>query len=475
MNPYSKLSMLFALLLAHGVCLGQENISKDSVQNALHKAATYYREKVAVHGGYVYHYTIDLKERWGEGKATPEQVWVQPPGTPTVGMAFLKAYEATGDVYFLNASKDAAMALVYGQLSTGGWSNQIDFSSIEIQNFGTKNFRRKESHSSLDDGQTQSAIQLLLKVDAALKFKDAHIHQATKFALDALLAAQFPNGGFPQVWRGPVEIQKVYRASFPDYDWRIEGRVKNYWDFYTLNDNVCGYVADTLIAAHEIYKDLKYMTALARLGDFLILAQMPDPQPAWAQQYDYQMRPIWARRFEPAAISGDESEEAIETLMKIAIATGNQKYLQPIPQALAYLKKSELPGGKLARFYELQTNRPLYMVRKSGKDYELTYDDSNLPSHYGWKTNSHVDQLQKKYQSLLANPKPDVRPKSVNSTDVLKVLQSLDEQGRWVSIHDGQKLVGQAKFPLHAKYLSSAVFSKNMTMLSEYLISQSLK
>ena len=31
--------------------------------------------------------------------------------------------------------------------------------------------------------------------------------------------------------------------------------------------------------------------------------QMPDPQPGWAQQYDYDMRPMWARKFEPAAIT----------------------------------------------------------------------------------------------------------------------------------------------------------------------------
>jgi len=470
----STTSLLFTLLIcfSFGISSGQDVVSKETVLTTMAKAATYYRNNVAVNGGYVYHYSLDLKERWGEGPANPQQIWVQPPGTPTVGMAFLKAYEATGDNFYLYAARDAAMALAYGQLKTGGWSNQIDFNSLDLKKFGTKDYRYRDSHSSLDDGQTQSATQLMVKVDAAFKFQHPHIHQSAKRALDALLAAQFPNGGFPQVWRGPVEKQPILKANYPNYDWRTEGRIKNYWDYYTLNDNVCGYVTDTLITAHEVYKDPRYLEALARLGDFLILAQMPDPQPAWAQQYNYNMQPMWARRFEPAAISGDESEEVIETLMKIAVATGNNKYLQPIPKALNYLKKSELPDGQLARFYELKTNRPLYMVRKSKKVYQLTYDDSNLPSHYGWKMNSHINQLTLKYNALVKNLSQGHPPTKVKTSEVTLILQSLDPQGRWISTHDGRKLVGQAKFPLNAKYLSSAVFSENLTTLSNYLISQ---
>ena len=94
------------------------------------------------------------------------------------------------------------------------------------------------------------------------------------------------------------------------------------------------------------------MTALKKLGDFLILAQMPDPQPGWCQQYSYEMVPIWARKFEPAAVTGWESQDVMETLMLIARRTGDAKYLEPIPRALAYFQKSLLPDGQVARFYE---------------------------------------------------------------------------------------------------------------------------
>ncbi len=63
-------------------------------------------------------------------------------------------------------------------------------------------------------------------------------------------------------------------------------------------------MTETLAAAHEIYRDDKCLAAIRRLGDFLLLAQMPEPQPAWAQQYHYDMQPAWARKFEPPRSRG---------------------------------------------------------------------------------------------------------------------------------------------------------------------------
>jgi uncharacterized protein YyaL (SSP411 family) len=237
---------------------------------------------------------------------------------------------------------------------------------------------------------------------------------------------------------------------------------------YTLNDNVPGYVAETLIEAYRVYGDDKYITALRRLGDFLILAQMPEPQPAWAQQYNYEMKPIWARKFEPPAISGDESQETIETLMRIYRITGDRKYLEPVPGALAYLKRSLLPDGRLTRFYELKTNRPLYMSRR-GDVYSLTYSDSNLPSHYGWKIDSHLSRIETRYNRLLTNA--DQTTSAASSADsshrVRRIISDLDAQGRWLSIYDGA--TGQPKFKLNTPYIASAAFSRNIEMLSDYL------
>lgn len=471
----------------HGLCLAivtlstcaavnaQQNDLRQEASSAMRKAATYYREHVASHGGYVYHYSLDLRQRWGEGVATVDQIWVQPPGTPTVGLAFLQAYSATGEKYYLDAATDAAVALAYGQLKSGGWTNSVDFNPSSKLVAEYRNGKgRGRNNSSLDDGQTQSAIRLMIHVDKALAFNHTAIHESAQVALDALLKAQYPNGGFPQVWTGPVEQQPVLRANYPEYDWRTEGRVKNYWDMYTLNDNVTGYVADTLLDAHRIYGDERYLHAVRKLGDFLLLAQMPEPQPGWAQQYNYKMQPIWARKFEPPGVSGDETQEVLETLMKIAQATGDRKYLEPIPAALAWLQRSALPDGQVARYYELKTNRPLYMSRR-GDDYSLTYDDSNLPDHYGWKTESRAREIAQQYKAIAASNPPVLLSTAGLPTEqeVRRVVSELDEQGRWVTIYRGERLVGQAKIAENSLYLSSQVFSDNLTLLSAFLQSTS--
>jgi len=460
MSRFPLALLPFALVAASAAAQTPDDAAK-----TLKKAATYYREKVASHGGYVYYYALDLKQRWGEGKADADTLFVQPPGTPTVGMAYLNAYAATGDKYYLDAATETAEALVYGQLQSGGWTQTIHFGPAKRVGKYRHGKGGGWNVTSLDDDQTQAALAFLIRADNALKFKHAAIHEATEYGLKALLAAQYANGAFPQGWRGPSAKQPVKAATFPDYDWKTEGRVKEYYAAYTLNDNLAGTVTEVLIAAHDVYEEDKYKTALAKLGDFLILAQMPDPQPGWCQQYNFDAVPIWARKFEPPAVTGWESQDVMRTLIRIARHTGEKKYLAPIPKALAYFKKSLLPDGRVARYYELKTNKPLYMTAK----YQLTYDDTAAPSHYGWKQPAHFDAIEKEYQDAKAGkPLPAAKPPTAKR--VAAILTGLDADGRWVSTAAaGERLVGQPKFAHGFQYISSGVFSTNVDTLSAFL------
>ncbi|MGB7323726.1 MAG: pectate lyase, partial [Rubripirellula sp.] len=343
-----------------------DDVERRQVVDVMRRASTYFHQQVASHGGYVYHYSLDLTMRSGEGAATKDQIWVQPPGTPTVGMAYLAAYRATGDSFYLQAALDAGDALRHGQLKSGGWTSAIDFDPRGTQVADYRNGQgRGKNYSTLDDDKSQSAIRFLAKLDEATGFANEAIHESVMFALDAMLNAQFANGGFPQAWpmTNGTEPPKKLRASYPEYDWRSEHRVKEYWFLSTLNDNLARDVAETLGEAYRVYQDPRYLESLRRLGDFLLLAQMPEPQPGYAQQYTSEMKPAWARKFEPPAITSSETQSTLFALMLISELTGDAKYLAPIEPAMKWLQRSLLSDGRLARYYELESNRPLYMER----------------------------------------------------------------------------------------------------------------
>jgi len=80
------------------------------------------------------------------------------------------------------------------------------------------------------------------------------------------------------------------------------------------------------------YGQAEYRAAVHKAGVFILLAQMPEPQPAWAQQYDRDMHPSWARKFEPPAVTGGESQGVMRTLLDLYRMTGDKKYLEPLPR-----------------------------------------------------------------------------------------------------------------------------------------------
>ena len=315
---------LFLFLWTDALIGAETKPLRAEAAEAMRRGAQFFRERIAVNGSYLWQYSEDLARREGEGKASATLGWVQPPGTPAVGMAFLRAHEATGDSYYLDAARETALGLVAGQLRSGGWTYSIEFNPEERKKAAYRDGGgyTGRNTTTLDDDTTQSAVRFLMAVDTALKYEHAVIHRCVIDALESLLKAQYPNGAWPQGYDEFPDAAKfpVKNAAYPEAWSRTWPGSQQYWRRYTLNDNSLATTIETMFEASRVYGSASATTNLAsqcraaalKAGDFLIRAQMPEPQPAWAQQYDFDMHPAWARKFEPPAISGGESQSALE-------------------------------------------------------------------------------------------------------------------------------------------------------------------
>jgi len=478
-----------------------ERPTLEEATKALRKAVQFFSSSVSCHGGYVWKYSGDLSLREGEGIAGETKIWVQPPGTPTIGEAFLDAYEATGGPLHLNAARDAAYALVRGQLRSGGWNYSIEFDLDKRRKYAYRDsvgkieltvpnekthiggwavWKKRQNRGNitvLDDDTTQSALRFLMRVDKVLGFNDEKIHDAAQYALESVLKAQYPNGAWSHYYdRLPIkspdpEYYPLKKASYPQ-SWSRTW-TKDWNGCYMLNDSITPDAIATMLDAYDIYGEERYLASAERGGEFLLLSQMPAPQPAWVQQYDRHMRPVWDRKFEPPAITGLESQNVLETFLLLYRKTGKEKYLEPVPRAIAYLRKSQLPDGRLARFYELNTNRPLYFTR----NYRLTYSSADAPTHYAFIVNSRLDAIEKKYRKLLK-----MKPANLKTFDgkragkitpklekrVREIIAKMDNRGAWVE-QGWVRNRDSRKVEPESGIIYSRTFVENVRVLSRFI------
>lgn len=493
--------------------------TKQEALGALRKAVEFYVTRVATEAGYHSGYT----EQHGSGR-DGEKVEGQIVGrgpqtvthaTPSVGMAFLEAWEASGDRYFLKAAQSAAHGMLKGQMCSGGWDERVtELDPVKRRDYrfradggcpdteawirdwyephqtGDKQVDPRRNMTNMDNNITQSVVRMLMRVDRALNFEDLDLHEGVLHALDYLVLAQYAIGAWPRNYEklGDPERYPVMPASYPD-TWSRTWTRPAFYSYYVMNDDCTLNVMDAMLEAARIYNEPKYKASAEKAGVFILLAQMPDPQPAWAQQYDPQMKPSWARSMEPPAISGRESVSILYALLTLYRETGKKRYLDPIPRALEYLKKCSFErNGKrvLARFYELKTNRPLYITPGSPSVRKITYSSEPLKRGYTFFTSAEpLERIAEEYKHLLA-AKPETlrRPEKLMSlkpfthrpgpalsrdeltTKVRAAISSLDERGAWLEPY----VAGQNTTPPVQRVISSGTFARNVKLLSNYLV-----
>lgn len=416
---------------------------ENQVKMSLEKGIAFFYS-INIEGGYVYHYTLDLKEKWGEGKTDDRTVEVQPPGTPSVGISFLRAYECEKNPLFLRAAEDAADALIKGQNELGGWEHKIYFD------------RPKGNRVSFDDNQTQSAISFLMKLDMIID--NDQLTMAIEKALKMMLNTQLENGGWPH--------------QYPSQG--------NYHDFATFNDRGINDCIRVMLEAQALYPNPDYRKSLDKVGRFLLIAQLPPPQPGWAQQYNEYLQPAWARSFEPPAVCPLVTVYNIQSLLDLFKYTSDRKYLEPVTDAIRWLKESRLTNGKWGRFLEIGTNKPLYYDRDRIRVNSLEELSLERRTGYGYEVDiseklKSVEILYHKYLSSgVSEEGPKVEKDFQQLFDEVKeIIATQDESGRWIVKKDkfrkndpGYNWNGEYRFE---DRISSALFNHNVGVLCEFL------
>ncbi len=449
-------------------------------------------QSIATGGGYLWNYSPDLRRRAGETVANEDHIWVQAPGTPAMGMAFLRAHAATGEVRYLDAARAAAEALAFGQLGSGGWHYSIDMQRRENNRDGLLDYRGRASErekpgqpmnphytiqSTFDDDNSQGAIRFLLACLAAAKSspspRDRSIRATLDRALGGLLRAQYANGAWPQRFGGRPHDPAAHApkaARIPDQYPREWSPAWDYQTHYTLNDETQYDCIRTMLEAGKALGDASYLASAKRGGEWLLLAQLPEPQPAWAQQYNEAMEPAWARAFEPPAVASLESGSALRALLLLYRETGEQRFLAPIAAAVAWLERSAIAPGRWARLYELGTNRPIYGDVDGRIHHSIEELTPKRRTGYGWQGDFRLPDTLAACRSALAGgagPAGETHrrlaPLAKRAAAARQAIAALDAQGRW--IRDGRMTKNAPEEPL----IMTREFIRQANVLCDFL------
>ncbi len=297
-------------------------------------------------------------------------------------------------------ARHVADVIVSFQTPTGGWGKNQDRSGplrLPGQAYVPNNISHylapgdfdapKEPDwnyvGTLDNNATTTELHFLALVGrqtpgaAGDAYRDSFVR-----GIRYLLEAQFPNGGWPQVWP-------------------LEG---GYHDAITYNDDAVTLAAELLtdVAGNQngdynfVSQTMRHKAAASarRALDCILATQVKvdGHLTIWGQQHDaLTLQPVAARNFEPAVLSSEESADLLVYLMSLPHPSATLQ--AAIRAGVAFLRKAAItgsvytgrdtPGGRnfvaqagagplWARFYAADPKRPVFGDRD-----KTIHDDVN--------------------------------------------------------------------------------------------------
>lgn len=304
-------------------------------------------------------------------------------------------------------ARGIATTMLRYQSPEGGWPTDVDTTQPPTEEFLA--LKPAARAPTLDDDATVKPLHHLALVVTATG--DATFQAAFLRGFDYLLAAQYPNGGWPQYF--PLR--------------------PGYYTHITYNDNAMINVMTLLRDAAAGLAPFGFVdgarrdraaAAVAKGVECILRTQVRQDGKltAWGAQHDeVTLAPAWARKFEPPSLVSAESVGILKFLM--AIPDPSPDIVAAVEGGVAWLEKVKLTGVRedhpprpdvphrydrvlvpdpaapplWARFYELGTNRPLYGSRDGRIHYTLAEIEPERRGGYGWHNDAPARLLARDY------------------------------------------------------------------------------
>ncbi len=316
-----------------------------------------------------------------------------------------KALAAQPDAWYRSdAGTSTAAHILANQAETGSWPKNVDT---------TKDLTgKKDEHGTFDNGATIGEVRFLtraFRVTGKTEYRDAVVK-----AIDHILAAQYPTGGWPQ--------------SYPPG--------KQYHRHITFNDNTNVNLLNLLREAStsddfaflgKMRRDAARNAFEAGIGCILKTQVIVDgKKTVWCAQHDeVTLAPRPARAFEPVSLASAESAGILTLLMSLdkpspeviaAVDAGARWFehvkISGIRQIVVNGDKTIVADPKApplwARFSEIGTDRPLFCGRDSVVKYDLAAIEPERRNGYAWYGN-WGDALATRYARWKARQAQPVR------------------------------------------------------------------
>jgi PelA/Pel-15E family pectate lyase len=318
--------------------------------------------------------------------------------------------------------------VVLHQRESGGWPKNINKAAVLTGDQKKRLASEKAlNDSTIDNGATYTDLRYLARVYSATHL--SRFRGPALAGIDYLLAAQYPNGGWPQF--------------YPD--------LSGYYKHITFNDGaMIGALAvlnDAAVGSSEFaFVDLRRRKEARRAvqrGVQCILATqvVVDGKPTvWCAQYDETtLAPASARTYEVVSLCSAESAGIVRFLMNVEPQSA--RVIDAIESAVSWFRRSRIDGirwitrrdpalergmdrivvedpaaGPLwARFYEIGSNRPIFAGRDGIIRFNVAEIEAERRINYQWYVDAPATLLGREYREWRERTKREKSGRNSNT------------------------------------------------------------